>query len=180
MLSHRFLNVLSLFCWVAKSDVAVTRPQLSWPDTPTAGWNPNYFYPHFIQDISKVVFKKTLSCNTPLTLDAIQFAQHMLACFVLCRCAYFLQHDAWNVCVYCIVNIDRVSYVSDFPYSAGRQYEDSSRRWASLRDIIFAILSDLVQWNFLPQIDSLTECTSSMLCNYDSAVLWFDGSFQSK
>ena len=35
-----------------------------------------YFYPHFIEELSKVVFKKTVSYNTPLKIDAIMFAQH--------------------------------------------------------------------------------------------------------
>ena len=30
-----------------------------------------YFYPHFIEELSKVVFKKTVSCNTPAKLDTI-------------------------------------------------------------------------------------------------------------
>ena len=37
-----------------------------------------YFYPHFIEELSKVVFKKTVSCNMPTKLDAIMFAQHTL------------------------------------------------------------------------------------------------------
>ena len=37
-----------------------------------------YFYQHFIEELSKVVFKKTVSCNTPVKLDAIMFAQHTL------------------------------------------------------------------------------------------------------
>ena len=36
------------------------------------------FYPHFIEELSKVVFKKTVSCNTPVKLDAIMFAQQTL------------------------------------------------------------------------------------------------------
>lgn len=39
-----------------------------------------FFYPHYmyIREISKIVYKKTLSCNTPLKLDAILRAQHVL------------------------------------------------------------------------------------------------------
>ena len=37
-----------------------------------------YFYPHFIEELSKVVFKKTVSCNTPTKLDTIMIAQHTL------------------------------------------------------------------------------------------------------
>ena len=33
-----------------------------------------YFYPHFIEELSKVVFKKIVSCNTPMKLNAIIFA----------------------------------------------------------------------------------------------------------
>ena len=38
-----------------------------------------FLYPHYIGEISKVVFKKTLSCNTPAKFNAILFAQHVLA-----------------------------------------------------------------------------------------------------
>ena len=38
-----------------------------------------FFYPHYIGEISKVVFKKSLLCNTPVKLNAILFAQHTLA-----------------------------------------------------------------------------------------------------
>ena len=38
-----------------------------------------FFYLHYIGEISKVVFKKTLACNTPAKLNAILFAQHTLA-----------------------------------------------------------------------------------------------------
>ena len=46
---------------------------------PTAGRNLDFFYPHYIREINKVVFKKTLSCNTPAKLNTILFAQHTLA-----------------------------------------------------------------------------------------------------
>ena len=42
----------------------------------------DFFYLHYIGEISKVVLKKTLSCNTPTKLNAILFAQHTLA--VMC------------------------------------------------------------------------------------------------
>ena len=47
------------------------------------------FYLHYIWEISKVFYKKTLSCNTPLKLDAIMCDQHAL---VIIACAGFVQH----------------------------------------------------------------------------------------
>ena len=44
-----------------------------------------FFYPYYLREISKVVFKKTLACNTPSKLSAILFAQQTLA-------ARFIQH----------------------------------------------------------------------------------------
>ena len=38
-----------------------------------------FFYSHYIREINKVVFKKALSCNMPVKLNAILFAQHKLA-----------------------------------------------------------------------------------------------------
>ena len=57
----------------------------------TAGRNLDYFYSYFMQEISKVVFKKTMSCNTPSKLHSIQSAQHTLACLLKMR-ARFRHH----------------------------------------------------------------------------------------
>ena len=45
----------------------------------TAGWNQDYFYPHFIQELFQ---KSSVMQYTPSTLNAIQFAQHTLACLL--------------------------------------------------------------------------------------------------
>ena len=57
--------------WIA--DVAVTERH-QWLDEIFI-----YFFLHFIKKLSKIVFKETLSCNTPAKLDAIMFA----SCVVL-------------------------------------------------------------------------------------------------
>ena len=85
------------------------------------------FYPHFIEELSKVVFKKIVLCNTPAKLDAIMFAQHMLvinaqemrkfhtayACF---KCTRFWQSFL-------------VNNFADLLYSAGNKIKSSSCRW---------------------------------------------------
>ena len=48
-----------------------------------------FFYPHYIQEISKVVCKKSLSCNMPTKLDTIVCNQHAL---VITACTCFIQH----------------------------------------------------------------------------------------
>ena len=47
-----------------------------------------FFYPHYTGEISKVVFKKTLSCNTHAKLDAILFAEQTLAIMGAFHTAY--------------------------------------------------------------------------------------------
>ena len=64
----------------------------------TAGRNQD-FYPHFIREIWEIVFKKTESCNTPSTLDAIQFVQYTLACLLQMRAFHAAYMFAINVCV---------------------------------------------------------------------------------
>ena len=56
----------------------------------TEGWRKSQFFftPHYIGEISKVVLKKTPSCNTPVKLSAILFAQHTLAVM----CMFHTQH----------------------------------------------------------------------------------------
>ena len=59
--------------------------------------NVEYIYPHSIQEISKVVFEKTLSCNNnmPSTLHTIQFVEQMLVCLLR-----LTQHTlVINVCI---------------------------------------------------------------------------------
>ena len=55
---------------------------------PTTEQNLNFFYLHYIQEINKVVYKKTLSCNTP-ELDVILCNQHVL---VISAHAVFIQY----------------------------------------------------------------------------------------
>ena len=51
----------------------------------------DHFYPHYIREISKVVYKKIkpLSCNMPAKLDAILCDQHVL---VIIAYMGFIQH----------------------------------------------------------------------------------------
>ena len=64
---------------------------------PMAGQNLNYFYPHSLGNQQSCSRKFCHANNIlPLTLDAIQYAQHKLACL----CARFIQHTlVLNECV---------------------------------------------------------------------------------
>ena len=80
-----FLKIMDTFSWFC---FLMCRWQ--GPNTPVgdvANWKRHqrldeiliFFYPHYIRQISKVVFRKTLSCNTLAKLNAILFAQHTLS-----------------------------------------------------------------------------------------------------
>ena len=78
-----------------------------------------FFYPHNIREISKVVFKKTLLCNTPAKLYAIPFAQHTLAvmrafhtaqaCY---KCVHFWHSFLTTLLVSCIVRVKTIKISS--------------------------------------------------------------------
>ena len=59
------------------------------PDA-TSDWTKSwFFYLHYIREISKVVYKKSLSCNTQAELDTIQCDLHAL---VRNTCTGFILH----------------------------------------------------------------------------------------
>ena len=86
-----------------------------------------YIYQHFTEKLSEVVFKKTMSCNTPAKLDTIMYAQHMLVINAQEMGAF---HTAY-ACYKCVHFWQRflVNNFADFAYSAGKKIESSSSHW---------------------------------------------------
>ena len=72
------LNLLSLQDWTWCNGLIILHPNSSCycNETPSTGRYQDYFYLHFIQ---KLFSKKAVMQYTPLTLNAIQFAQQTLA-----------------------------------------------------------------------------------------------------
>ena len=78
-----------------------------------------YFYLHFIEELSKVVFTKTVSCSTPAELEAIKFAQHTLVINTQDMRTFHTAYSChkwvgfWQSFL--------VNNVADFPYSADKK-----------------------------------------------------------
>ena len=81
-----------------------------------------YFYPHFIEGLSKAVFKKTVSCNTPTKLDAIIFAQNMLVIKVQEICAFHTAYACYKCA--CFLQTFLANNFSDFLYIAGKKNQE--------------------------------------------------------
>ena len=102
-------------------DVAVTKRHQRLDEILT------YFNPHFIEELSKVVFKKTVSCNTPTKLDTIMFAKHTLVINaqemreLYTACACYKCPRIWQNFL--------VNSFADFLYCVGKKINSSSSRW---------------------------------------------------
>ena len=66
----------------------------------THSWrNRNNFSLHFIQEVSKVIFKETLSCSMHIR-HLTQFSSHRIRLHACYRCVHFIWHTlVKNVCV---------------------------------------------------------------------------------
>ena len=129
--SHHNLFTISVFVTLAlKEEVDMNlsmSEQLLLPIGNVANWKCHqwldeilifFFYPHYNGEISKVVFKKTLSCNTPAKLNTILFAQHTLAVMQVFHAA--------KACYKCtrFWHSFLTNNFADFLYSAGKNNQN--------------------------------------------------------